>query len=539
MPEVREEDERDEMPIPLKNVSPAVPEKESELEELIDDLRRMGCEGLLQKPWNVRSESTLREFKYERGNQWERTLRQDPEKWTAEVWGRVYGFALRKGEGWAHRKDSFYVGKFRGEHDSKDGFHPANCRNDRERRVIEFILPILSPEKPKRLTITMANTLFGAISGLRPVNWGRLIQEYVERNIPFIGRKPSFLSPYILHLYKHYECLTGAEEDALQIAEDEAAYKLAPEVTLGESGSEESSEGPAALEPALPDPVPAPTLVSAHVPETRRAPTPQPQVGGVPTREQPWRNVNPATWEPPEFPFERVKADVTTLQNEYWRLEHIVRGASKALGNCSAGNILRELAKRTDRSKVETLENEKAQLTAQVEAMTKELTQKSEEIRRYKAEQTVVLSKVRELVGQPGEVVNKAHLYDQLLESADPASARQTLQILVKYSRTMKDLLAEIRKILPPRGTPRRILDPGPPGSPTATLYEAIAEVEIVPAAQASAEPNQPAGTSGMQESGKVPERQPIPVPEPTPPLRCAGRARSGPPGPVVVSLQV
>jgi hypothetical protein len=99
MPEVREEDEREEMPIPLRIVSPAVPEKESELEELIDDLRWMGCEGLLQKPWNVRSESTLREFKYERGNQWERTTRQDPEKWTAKVWGRVYGFPLRKGEG--------------------------------------------------------------------------------------------------------------------------------------------------------------------------------------------------------------------------------------------------------------------------------------------------------------------------------------------------------------------------------------------------------------------------------------------------------
>jgi hypothetical protein len=174
------------------------------------------------------------------------------------------------------------------------------------------------------------------------------------------------------------------------------------------------------------------------------------------------------------------------------------------------------LAKKTDQSKVEALENNKAQLAAQVEAMTRELTQKSEEIRRYKAEQTVVLSKVRELVGHLGDVVNKAYLYDQLLESTDPASARQTLQILVKYSRTMKDLFKEIHKILPPRGTPKWILDLGPPGLPTTTLYEAIAEVELVPTFQTEAGPNQPAGTPGPQESRRIPEREKTHVPEPT-----------------------
>jgi hypothetical protein len=134
------------------------------------------------------------------------------------------------------------------------------------------------------------------------------------------------------------------------------------------------------------------------------------------------------------------------------------------------------LARKTDQSKVEALENKKAQLAAQVEAITQELTHKSEEIRRYKA---VVLSKVRELVGHPEDVVNKAYLYDQLLVLADPTSAWQTFQILVKYSRTMKDLFKEIQKILPPCGTPKRILDSGPPGSPNATLYEAIVEVEL------------------------------------------------------------
>ena len=85
--------------------------------------------------------------------------------------------------------------------------------------------------------------------------------------------------------------------------------------------------------------------------------------------------------------------------------------------------------------------------------MTRELARKSEEIRKYSTEQAVVLSQVRELVGHPGEVVNKVLLYDQLMKSADLFSARQTLQILVRYSRSMKVLLKEIEKLLPPSGT--------------------------------------------------------------------------------------
>ena len=49
MPEAQEEDEIEQVPIPLKNVSPAIPKNESELKDLIEDLTRMGCEGLLAK----------------------------------------------------------------------------------------------------------------------------------------------------------------------------------------------------------------------------------------------------------------------------------------------------------------------------------------------------------------------------------------------------------------------------------------------------------------------------------------------------------
>ena len=88
--------------------------------------------------------------------------------------------------------------------------------------------------------------------------------------------------------------------------------------------------------------------------------------------------------------------------------------------------------------------------------------------------------RIRELVGNPAEAVTKAHLYNKLLATGDPASARQTIPILVKYSRTMKDLLAEIQKVVPPGHTPRRVLYQGAPGSPTGILYEVMGELPLV-----------------------------------------------------------
>ena len=72
-------------------------------------------------------------------------------------------------------------------------------------------MPILNPDKPKRITVTAANTLFSATFGVRPVNWGLLIHEVVGRALPNIGQKPSFFFPFILHLYQHFDCITADE----------------------------------------------------------------------------------------------------------------------------------------------------------------------------------------------------------------------------------------------------------------------------------------------------------------------------------------
>ena len=63
------------------------------------------------------------------------------------------------------------------------------------------MVPILNPKKPKRITLTVANTLFGSLSGVRPMNLGLIIHEIVARGIQLIGQKPFYLSPFIMHLY--------------------------------------------------------------------------------------------------------------------------------------------------------------------------------------------------------------------------------------------------------------------------------------------------------------------------------------------------
>ena len=61
--------------------------------------------------------------------------------------------------------------------------------------MLEFMMPILDSEKPKRITLTVITTLFGALSGVRPENWGHIIFDNVAQNIPLIRNKPSYLTP--------------------------------------------------------------------------------------------------------------------------------------------------------------------------------------------------------------------------------------------------------------------------------------------------------------------------------------------------------
>ena len=114
MPERREEDMGKLIPVPTKPLIPAIPTDDDKLRELREDLRAMGCAGLLARPWNIQSDDVLREFLFERGIQFKRTKRREPERWTPDTWAKVYGFQRGIERGWARRKDGLFAESSKG-----------------------------------------------------------------------------------------------------------------------------------------------------------------------------------------------------------------------------------------------------------------------------------------------------------------------------------------------------------------------------------------------------------------------------------------
>ena len=120
----------------------------------------------------------------------------------------------------ASRTDRYIDGMFSGRVNPKDGYAVADCKDPRVKRVLEFLVPLLYSEKPTRVTITVGNTIFGALSGERPVDWGVVIKDLVQRLLSGMGKlKATPICPYIFHLYHSHELLLPAEKKEYRIQE--------------------------------------------------------------------------------------------------------------------------------------------------------------------------------------------------------------------------------------------------------------------------------------------------------------------------------
>ena len=182
------------------------------------------------------------------------TIRDRPEEWTTGVWREVYDFGPR-GSGLANRTDLYIEGKFRNNADPKDGSSVRDCRNPRERKLLEFLVPIVHPDKPTQVTRMIGNTIFGALSGKRPVDWGKVFDELVQRLLGGADKsKPTPICPFLYHLYECKGLLTEEENIDYTTAKKLNRYRITPEQ------DQDSDSG--VLQLTGPEPLRVPTSVN-------------------------------------------------------------------------------------------------------------------------------------------------------------------------------------------------------------------------------------------------------------------------------------
>ena len=274
--------------VKLRKIEPEVPLNPDLKEQLMEDLTSMGCIGLGTLPWGFKEPALVRELIGKVSNEWDNTIRGKPHLWTDEVWRSVYSFRA-EGLGMANRKDDFVRGKFEGAVNPKDGYALEDCINDRERRVLQFLVPILHPEKPTRITITLANTIFGALRGDRKVDWGRIIADLVTQLVTRVGKsRATPVCPYLFHLYKNHGLLTDKEDDVWQHQEVVLIYGASEDEKAEDSGSDPEVETDSDdEEPAMP-----PIKRQKHTPPNQRGTPPHRETTGPEEVPEPERRIS-------------------------------------------------------------------------------------------------------------------------------------------------------------------------------------------------------------------------------------------------------
>ena len=106
----------------------------------------------------------------------------------------------------------------------------GDCEDFWAEQVLEFLVSILYPEKPTRITVTVGNTIFRALLGERPIDWGLLLSDVVGRMVGFVGKgKETMVYPYMFHLYKEHQVLSSSELVAYALGIEMIKYNCIPD----------------------------------------------------------------------------------------------------------------------------------------------------------------------------------------------------------------------------------------------------------------------------------------------------------------------
>ena len=317
-----------------------------------------------------------------------------------------------------------------------------------------------------------------------------MIYDIVSKLVSVLGsRKTTPLGPYLYHLYGKAGCLKVEELETLRAARD--CIEL--DVTDDEPEDEPEGSDRGSLSPEG-------KLVTAETPTRLRMKTSfRAPKGKEPMRSPDLKDLSFLNLD--DEPFARLQVELDQVQCRYVKLETVVKGAARLLGDCKAENIGKEIR----RLKAEDSANWKAQVEklqiriGEQQAMMKE---QEDQIAKLKADWSG-FQRIRLITEINGDVAAKAHLFEEAMKMDGPMSHQKSVMILSKYAGRIETALTEMRKIWPGHGSKQTgpsgsvpsapspsavpvskpsapspaskvIAPPPPPHSPTASAFEAL-----------------------------------------------------------------
>ena len=419
--------------VTARMVCPALPTDPDSKKELEADLMCIGCVGLLARPWNLKNDDMVQELIHGVPNQFELTVRGRPLAWTEDIWSEVYNFK-KSGNGLASRSDKYVTGKFRSPAHSKEGFAISDCKNERHRRMLEFLIPIMYPEKPTRVTVTVANTIFGALED-RAVHWGKVISGVVAKLADHVSKaKQSPISPYLYHLYQHQEVLNTQESIEYRTGEELLKYDLTNKVREepAESGGGEQPEP------------------EEEVTERRRRKSTDPgSRGKAPAKEQGGPSQIPDPEKEPDF-FDNGFLWMGMAKKMYDNLVGAVISIAKEL-KVEPDKILEEIRRRPSPEQLQEKEEQLRKMEAELYHLKPQMAYTEQELkvsRQREVDALRLVHSLKERIEIPEHAVIRSNLYSTWLETQGTMTGSKMVTILVDFEARMKMILKEMNKLL-------------------------------------------------------------------------------------------
>jgi hypothetical protein len=332
----------------------------------------------------------------------------------------------------AGRKDEYVKDCFQALSSPKDGYAIEDCTDPWHKRLLAFLVPILYPEKPNWITVTMGNTIFGALNGGRKVNWARIISNLVVQLAARVGKsRASPICPFLYHLYERKELLRLEEEKSWKI--QEAMMKYGESGSSDEGGSRSGSDDESEEEEEEEEE--CQVLLNQNPKQQRQEDAPLiPKVEGAPA-------ISSKNW------FEHICNMLEEMQAEHRLIGELI-GEACLLAVCAPSELPDRIRKMMlEQARVEDskrLREENARLNLDVGS----LINKNRAARKQAEAAVATAEKIRMFASQAGEVVAKVELFDEKVGIGSKPSGTRIALILTDYLEKLESILAAMRVVV-------------------------------------------------------------------------------------------